>query len=84
MAKAFKPTKEQAEIFNVLAHVLIMSNIDKNVQGLQGVFDQYFNNSLTDRERGIYSEFQSHVKETRKELLEMFKQDKKHGPTLND
>jgi hypothetical protein len=77
--KPFKPTAAQAEIIDVLAHVLIMKDIDKNVPGFQGAFDQYFNGSLNDQQRGIYSEFLSHVKNARKDLVELFKQDQKHG-----
>lgn len=66
----------QKEIIDILAHVVIMSGIDKNVEGAQGILDRYLKDSLTPRQRAIYQEFQDHTRKVNKKLVAMLKKDK--------
>lgn len=66
----------QKEIIDILAHVVIMSSIDKNVEGAQGILDRYLKDYLTDRQRAIYQAFQDHTKKVNKKLVAMFEKEK--------
>lgn len=76
---SFKPNKSQAEVIDVLAHIAVMKDIDKNVTGFSGIFDHYINNSLTPRQRGIYQVLQDRIKGVRKDMAAMAKQDKENA-----
>jgi hypothetical protein len=80
MAK-FKPTVATQELIDVLAHILIMSDLDKNCPGCKGMLDAYLNKTLTQRQRAIFEAFQAHTKKVRKRLAELMEQDKDNEGT---
>lgn len=80
MAK-FKPTVGQQEVIDVLAHILIMSELDKNVPGCKGMLDGYLNKTLTERQRSVFEAFQAHTKKVRKRLVKLMKQDEDNEGT---
>lgn len=75
MAK-FKPTAGQKEVIEVLAHISVMQGIDKNVKGMEGIFQHYLANTLNDRQHGIFLAFDERVKRAHKDMAAMAKKDK--------
>lgn len=75
MAK-FKPTAGQKEIIDVLAHVSVIDDIAKNVPGMEGLLEHYMTKTLTDRQLGIFDALQNRIKQVRKDMAKLAKQDK--------
>lgn len=75
----FKPTAGQKEVIDVLAHILVMAELEKNVPGTKGMFQSYIDKTLTVRQKGIYDALQSRCKAVRKDIAKLMKQDEEQG-----
>lgn len=62
---AFIPTKGQAEVLDVLAHLYLAAEFDKNVQGMAGYFEHYQQNGLTARQRSIWEALKDQIAQVR-------------------
>jgi len=69
-----KLSKPQEEIIDVLAHIIIMHGIDKNVPNAQGILDSYLN-QLPARSQAIFEHFQSHCTTVKQTLVKMMEKD---------
>lgn len=66
----------QREIIDVIAHIAVMGEIDKNVEGMSGVLDRYINKTLTNRQRAIYIALQDRITLAKKDMSKMAKEDR--------
>ena len=74
--KKVKLTAGQLEVFDVLAHIEVVSRISKNVEGSSGLYDHYMKTALTDRQRSIFEQFGEHYKKVNRDLAAMLAKDK--------
>jgi hypothetical protein len=65
----------QREIIDVIAHVAVMGELDKNVEGMSGVLDKYINETMTTKERLIYRALQDRIIVVKKDTLRMAKEE---------
>jgi|LakWasMet16_LOW5_FD_contig_21_1197257_length_1202_multi_6_in_0_out_0_3 hypothetical protein len=65
----------QREIIEVIAHIAVMGELDKNVEGMSGVLERYINKTLTSKQRAIYQALQDRIVTVRKDLLRMTKEE---------
>jgi hypothetical protein len=61
----------QKEIIETIAHIAVMGELDKNVEGMSGVLERYINKTLTSKQRAIYQALQDRIVTVRKDLLRM-------------
>lgn len=65
----------QKEIIEVIAHIAVMGEIDKNVEGMSGVLDGYINKTLTSKQRAIYQALQARIVTVKKDMVRLYKED---------
>jgi hypothetical protein len=76
MAKTtgFTPTAATQEVMDLIAHISIASEIDRNVEGMKGSLDHYLK-SLTPRQRVMWRHFQNTAKRVREDVLKLMEAD---------
>lgn len=74
MAKT-KLSGPQREIIEVIAHIAVMGEIDKNVEGMSGVLDGYINKTLTSKQRAIYQALQDRIVTVKKDMVRLSKEE---------
>ena len=77
MAKV-KLSGPQKEIIDVLGHIMAVSDISANVEGMQGYLDSYIKNTLTDRQRAIYQELNDCARRAQLDLANALKDGDRH------
>jgi hypothetical protein len=75
MAKSrFTPTAATQEVIDLIAHISIVSEINRNVEGMKGSLDHYLK-SLTPRQRAIWEHVQNTTQRVRKDILALMEAD---------
>ena len=70
-----KLSAPQQEIIDLIAHITVMSDVQKNIDGLDGILSFYINDRLTSRQRAIYQALQDRIVTVKKDMLRMAKED---------
>lgn len=64
----------QKEIIDVLGHIMAVSDISANVEGMSGFLDSYIKN-MTDRQRAIYQELKDCSYRAKRDLADALKKE---------
>ena len=70
-----KLSAPQQEIIDLIAHITVMRDVQKNIDGLDGILSFYINDRLTSRQRAIYQALQDRIVTVKKDMLRMAKED---------
>lgn len=71
----FKVTEGQKEVFDVLAHMQIALQFEKNIPAAAGFFQFQFDNALSKRQQNIWTAYQEHTVTVKDDLLAMFEKE---------
>jgi|GEM_PF-703688 len=66
----------QKEIIDVFAHVMVASDIDKNVEGMAGFLDSYLKETMTPKQQAIWQALLNRSTQVRKDMLKELTQEK--------
>jgi D-alanyl-D-alanine dipeptidase len=70
----FTPKAETQEAMELIAHITIASDFDRNIEGMKGSLDCFLK-KLTPRQRAMWEHFQKTAKRVREDLMAMMKAD---------
>ena len=70
----FTPNKSHFELMDVLSHMLVASHLD-STDGGKGFKDYYVKNVVTKRQQAMWTEFQRHYTNVKKDIEKLLEKD---------
>lgn len=71
---SYRSTPAVDEALRVLAHCLVASEIEREIPSMTGFGEHYRDNTLTQRQRAIFAEFEKTVRQVRKDMAALLKE----------
>lgn len=62
----------EREVINVMAHVMMALELDRNVEGMAG-FAKFYLDGLTPKQRHIWESFKKRLPEVKKDMAKLLK-----------
>jgi hypothetical protein len=69
-------SRPQQQIIDVLAHIMAAGEIARNVEGMEGFFDEYLKKGLTPSQQAIWKALQDRSRQVKKDLCQMLKEER--------
>jgi hypothetical protein len=68
-------SRPQKEVIDVLAHIMAAGEISRNVEGMEGFFNDYLKKGLTPSQQAIWKALQDRTHQVKKDLCKMLKEE---------